>query len=78
MVNEHLDVESHWFETPPFCFRWQHNREREREGKESDRHGGQRGETYLTRGKKRKRRSERPVKDGENTGICSVNFDIIL
>ena len=31
MVNEHLDVESHWFETPPFCFRWQHNRERERE-----------------------------------------------
>lgn len=27
-------------------------REREREGKESDRHGGQGGETYLTRGKK--------------------------
>lgn len=63
-----------------FCFRWQHNREREKKATDTDELEGQRGKHTQQEENKTKREKEvkRPVKDGENTGICWVNFDIIL
>lgn len=59
-------------ETPPFV---SDGNTTKIEGKESDRHGEGRADrgNILNKGKireGRKRRSERPVKDGENKGIC--------
>lgn len=70
MVNEHLDVESHWLRHL-LCFRWQHNRERERGKKAIDTEEGGEG-NILNKGKTRegRKRRSRPVKDGENKGKC--------
>lgn len=75
MVNEHLDVESHW-SRHLFCFRWQHNRDR---GENTEELEGQIGEHTKQREKKRREEKEvkKPVRGIERIREY-VNFDIIL
>lgn len=71
MVNEHLDVESHWLRHL-LCFKWQHNRDRGKRKQQTRRNWrGRQGYNILNKGRRRegrKRRSKRPAKA----------FDIIL
>lgn len=48
MVNEHLDVESHWLRDASFSFRWQHNRDRggKKEAIDTEELGRAERETY--------------------------------
>lgn len=71
MVNEHLDVESHWLRHL-LCFRWQHNRDRGERKRRTQRNWESGEGNILNKGKTREggKRRSRPVKDGENKGIC--------